>query len=198
MPPANSEWEARPPVLFNAWKHHAGFLRRRIEEVGRIGEIALADMARQVRVIGTALMDLYTGSLPPRQIGEGALTQLDQARRLDAISFRNWLSESGGYAVLTLPDDSRWVIRSGVEADRYVHVHPARRSPATCRVRANELKTAVLILTWVSFHGGDPFDAAIVNRLRGDYLELPPVGKELNDAEGLGAVINLLRPAVSG
>ncbi len=64
MTAAGSPWEAPPPVLFNAWKHHAGALRHRIAETARAGEAALEPLARQLVVIGNELMDLYTAGLP--------------------------------------------------------------------------------------------------------------------------------------
>ena len=49
---------------------------------------------------------------------------------------------------------------------RYVHVHPARYSPESRRVRANVLKTAVMALAVVKVHGGDPTDRALLRDLQ--------------------------------
>jgi hypothetical protein len=53
-----------PPVLFNSWKHHAGWVRGRIAAAVR-GEVGLIEFAAGVMVTGTKLMDFYTGSLTP-------------------------------------------------------------------------------------------------------------------------------------
>jgi hypothetical protein len=190
--PADSEWIAPPPVLFNAWKHHAGFLRRQIAGAVQRGGPGLEELARGLVVVGTDLMDLYVGALSPHAIGAAVLAQLRAECRLDLDAYRTWLAGQSGYAVLALPDGSRWVVRLGDEGDRYVHVHPGRGSPATRRVRANVHKTAVLALAWAGVHGGDPTERALVNQVRREYLGLSPVGKELWEAQGLGAVIALL------
>jgi len=85
-----------------------------------------------------------------------------------------------------------WVLRAGAEEGRYVHVHPGRWAPATRRVRANVLKTAVMVLAYFGVHGGDVGDVALVNRVRRQYLGLAPV-RDLAGDHGLGQVIELLR-----
>lgn len=185
-PPSGSYGDVPPPVLFNTWKHHAGALRR------RIAETALDDLRDQLIVIGTELMDLYTGTLSPAEISVRILHALDAEGRLPPDVYRAWIKSGGGYQVLTLEDTCRWVLRNGEEGGRYVHLHPARWAPRTRRVRANVLKTAVLVLAHAGAHGGDPLDVKRVNAVRRRYLGLAPV-KELIGDEGLGAVIDLLR-----
>jgi hypothetical protein len=192
-PQAESAFDVPPPVLFNPWKHHAGALRRRVAEAARAGPEGLAVLAPQLLVIGTELMDLYTGALSPAEIAAGVVAQLRADERLDPEVYRRWLDESRGYRVLTLSDDaSSWVLRFGEEGGRYVHVHPGRWTPHTRRVRANVLKTAVLALAQAAAIGADPLDVALINRVRREYLGLSPV-PALADEGGLGAVIEALR-----
>jgi hypothetical protein len=180
--------------LLNTWKHHAGALRHRIALTIRTGETALADLASQVAVIGTELMDLYIGPLAPAEIAGHVLALLRDADLLPLAAFREWLQGNGGYRLITLaPDQSSWVLRLGDEADRYVHVHPARWAPGTRRVRANVLKTALLVLAYAGIRGGDPQDVRLVNQVRRTYLGLSPMGKEIKGEQGLGAVIAVLR-----
>jgi hypothetical protein len=188
LPPA---WDVPPPVLFNAWKHHAGALRRRIAEAAAGGPAALADLPAQLLVMGTELMDLYTGPLTPRQIAAGVVARLRDEGRLEADAFRGWLEANHGYRVVSLAEDgSNWVLRYGPEGGRYVHVHPGRWAPGTRRVRANVLKTAVMVRAYAGVHGGDPCDVALVNRVRREFLGLSPV-RELG-AGGLRSVIEAL------
>ncbi len=188
-----SAFDVPPPVLFNAWKHHAGALRRRIAEAAGAGADGLAALAPQLLVIGTELMDLYTGDLSPADIGAGIVDQLRAEGRLDPDVYRRWVEENHGYRVLALPaDSSAWVLRFGEEGGRYVHVHPGRWTPHTRRVRANVLKTAVMALADAAARGADPLDVALINRVRREYLGLAPV-PALADEGGLGAVIDALR-----
>jgi hypothetical protein len=187
-------WEAPVPVLLNTWKHHAAALRREIAKTVQAGAPALDELASRLIVIGTELMDLYIGRLTPAEIGEKVLTVLRAEGRLPLHAYRAWLAASGDYGVLTFAEDgSRWVLRMGDETDRYIHVHPARWAPGTRRVRANVLKTAVMVLAHAGIHGGDPTDRARTNAIRAQYLSLAPVGRDISGAEGLGVVMKLLR-----
>jgi hypothetical protein len=187
--------ELPPPILFNAWKHHAGALRQRVEEAGRAGPVALPELAERLVVMGTELMDLYTGAFEPAEVAGKVIAALRAAGRLEPDAYRAWVRESGGYSVLELPEDgSRWVLRLGEEGERYVHVHPARWAPQTRRVRANVLKTAVMVLAYAAVHGGDPLDVRLVNAVRTKYLGLSKV-RALADDQGLSAVIDVLRNA---
>ncbi len=198
MPPTVGDHllgEIPPPVLFNTWKHHAGALRTRIEEAAGRGDEGLRDLSNRLVVMGTELMDLYTGNFTPEQIAAKTVALLEAMGRLEQPAYRAWVQESGGYAVVTLAEDgSRWVLRQGEEGARYVHIHPARWAPQTRRVRANVLKTAVLALAYAAVHGRDPLDVRLVNTVRAQYLGLSKV-RALADDQGLSAVIEVLRKA---
>jgi hypothetical protein len=192
-------WEAPPPILLNTWKHHAETLRLRIREAAAGGPPALDGLAKNLVVIGTVLMDLYLGDLSPLAIGESALALLRRDDRLSLDAYRTWIEAGGGYRTVTLPEDgSQWVLRLGDEADRYVHLHPARWAPQTCRVKANVLKTAAMVLACSAVHGGDPLDVALVNRVRRDHLDLAPLGRDLAGDQGIGQTIHLLRRTDGG
>ncbi len=192
---AASVWQVPEPVLFNPWKHHAGALRQRIAEAIQGGEPALVELANQLVVIGTELMDLYTGKLAPAEVAAMILANLQAEQRLQPEAYRDWIQANHGYQVVTLDaDQSRWVLRLGDEAGRHVHIHPGRWAPQTRRVRANVLKTAILVLAHVGVHGGEPLNVAQVNAIRRRYLQLAPM-KELAGDQGLGAVIDVLRAA---
>lgn len=182
------------PVLLNTHKHHAGFLRERVSRAVAEGTDGLRTLAGELVVVGSKLMDLYHGPFAPREIGERVVASLKKSGHTDAASFRAWVEAGGGFRVIEFPEDtSKWVLRYGDETDRFVHVHPARYSPFTIRVRANVLITAVMALAYTRLHGGDPLSRAIVNAVRRDYLGLAPVGRDPSGDEGIGAVIELLR-----
>jgi len=186
--------EVLPPVLFNTFKHHAGALRARIGDVVARGHAGLVEMGTRLAVLGTRLMDVYTGALSPRELSAWVLDELGRIGRLELERYRDWLQGAEEYALFTHPaDGSRWVLRLGDERGRYVHLHPGRWSPLTVRVRANVLKTAFLALCRAGIHGGDPRDRALINEVRRVYLGLSPIGDDPADGLGLGAVIELLR-----
>ncbi len=183
------------PVLLNFWKHHAGALRRQVEGLAAAGAPALTRLAGELVVIGTELMDLYVGALAPAEIAARVLEVLHADQRLPVDAYRAWLASGGGYQVLTFAEDaSRWVLRLGDEAGRYVHVHPARWAPQTLRVRANVLKTAVMVLGHVAVFGGDPLEVALINEVRKQYLGFSPIGRLTGD-QGLRGVIDAVRSA---
>src|SRR5262245_15779815 len=151
-------------------------------------------MGSRLAVLGTKLMDLYTGTLPPAEIGRLVLDRLAAEGRLAAGPYAAWLEGQGGYAVVELSaDGSRWVLRHSADPARYVHLHPGRWSPHTVRVRANVLKTAFLALVHAGLSGGDPMGRAVINAVRREFLGLPPVGADPEEEVGLGAVLALLR-----
>jgi hypothetical protein len=191
---AGTALEVLHPVLFNTFKHHAGALRARIADTVARGTPALLDVSSRLAVVGTRLMDLYTGALSPRELSAWALGELRGVGRLGLDAYRSWLLQGEQYTMLTHPADaSRWVLRLGEETGRYVHLHPGRWSPATIRVRANALKTAFLVLCKTGIDGGDPMGRAVINEVRRDLLGLSPVGGDPEGELGLGAVIELLR-----
>jgi hypothetical protein len=184
--------EVPPPVLFNTWKHHAGALRERIGEFASHGEDGLRALADRLVVLGTELMDLYTGAFTPVELADRIVALLRADARLERAAYRSWVQESGGYTVVPLAEDgSRWVLRAGEEGERYVHIHPARWAPQTRRVRANVLKTAVMALAYATAYGADPLDVRLVNTVRAKYLGLSKV-RALADDQGLSVVIDLL------
>lgn len=182
-----------PPVLFNAWKHHAGWVRGRIAAAAADGEAGLKQLTDEVVVTGTKLMDFYTGRLSPWELGERVHERLRADTKLDHAEYKPWVESHDGYVMLDLPDDgSRWVLRLGDEAGRYVHLHTARYSPHSLRVQGITLKTAILANA-LALARGLPFaDLPTLNEARELFLDLPPVAKMTDDG-GVGEVVRLLR-----
>ncbi len=184
--------EIPEPVLFNTWKHHAGWIRERIQEYASNGEDGLKALATQTVVLGNALMDLYYGRLTPLEVARDVLAVLHAQDLLDPSKYQAWVEEEGGYRVVGAPTDgSLWVLRMGAAENRYVHIHPGRYAPNTLRVRTNVIKTAILVNGYVLTFGGDPLDIGLVNTVRQTYLELSPMAK-LSTSEGLQPLIELL------
>ncbi len=179
------------PVLLNTWKHHAGWIRSRIGRAVAGGSAGLDALVHEMVVVGTRLMDVYTGEFTPAEIGAHVITHLQVADRLEFEPLSAWLQGQGEYSMIELPDGSKWTIRLGPADGRYLHLHPGRWVPHTIRVQANTLKSAVMAHAHALLIGGDPTDIAIVNEARQRYLSLLPV-RELTGNAGLGAVIAVL------
>lgn len=185
--------EVPAPIVFNLWKHHAGAIRRRIQDAAALGREGVAALPTAILVLGDGLMDLYLGPLTPAEIAERVMHEVRRQGVASASSFHDWVDAHEGYRVIELADDagSRWTLRASSDAERFIHLHPGRWSPRTCRVRTNVLKTAVMVAAHTTAFGGDPLNVDLVNAVRSRYLAFAPV-QRVSRAEGLGEVIALL------
>lgn len=179
------------PVLLNTWKHHAGWIRWRIGEAVRAGAVGVEALLREVVVVGTRLMDLYTGAIEPSTIGRYVVEHLQAEGRLEFDSLTKWLQTQSEYALIELPDGSKWTIRLGPADGRYLHLHPGRWVPYTIRVSANTLKSAIMAHALAKLTRGQVTELALVNEARQKYLGLLPM-RELSGDAGLGAIIAAL------
>ena len=180
-----------PTINFNCWKHHAGFIKKQIESVREINE--MAELKVYLLKIGDSLMDLYFGDHSPLQISEQILDYLHQNKIFLFEKYRNWLSKDGkGYQLIELKDKSIWTIRLGENIERYVHIHPGRYSPNTRRVRAHTLKTAIFALCFENLGEQKLCDTELINQIRRNYLNEPPL-KSVSKDSGLGKLLELFR-----
>ncbi|HEX4609051.1 MAG TPA: hypothetical protein VH092_12665 [Urbifossiella sp.] len=180
------------PALLNTWKHHAGWLRWRVGRAVAGGPAAVADLARELVVVGARLMDLYTGPLTPAALAREVLARLADAGLTTHDRLAAWLAGQGAYALFDLSDGSKWTVRLGPADGRFVHLHPGRWAPNTLRVQANTLKSAVMAHAVAGLTGRDAGDPEVVNEARQTHLGLLPV-RQLDADGGLGAVIAALR-----
>jgi hypothetical protein len=179
------------PALLNTWKHHAGWIRARIAAAVSAGSAGVAALPAEMAVVGTRLMDLYTGAFAPAEIAELVFADLRARGLFEFEPLAKWLAERGEYAMTELPDRSVWTIRLGPAEGRYLHLHPGRWVPHTMRVQANTLRSAVMAHAHARLTGRTASELAVVNEARQRYLNLLPV-RELTGDGGLGAVIAAL------
>lgn len=125
-------------ILFNQLKHHLPSILDFIASHSVESEVNLSKL-------GDSLMDLYTGSLSVDLIFKEALAFLREEGITSEEDYRAFLERHQGYATFQLSDTSKWVFLWGNEPERYVHIHPARYSPYTIRVKSATLKTAVML-----------------------------------------------------
>jgi hypothetical protein len=96
---------------------------------------------------------------------------------LDIESYQKFLESQGQikrhghYLNLTLSDGSIMTMRAVYEGKRknsasFIHIHPSRHSPHTFRIRANTLKTAIMVYFLACCRRVSPFDVALLNEAR--------------------------------
>lgn len=178
------------PVLFNCWKHHAGYIKSRIEEFKENSLINPEGIRNEILLIGGSLMDLYLGELSPIKIARSVIAYLDKQKLNDIKSYREWLGgERTDYRKIEIEDQSGWTLRLGEKKDRYIHIHPSRYSPHTIRVRSSSLKSAIL---FCSLPDDETENILMkINRIRKEYLNLPPL-KNIKSGSALFDLVKIL------
>jgi hypothetical protein len=179
------------PVLFHALKHHVLYIREFIRLQHMADE---ASLKAALRTIGRSQLDLYLGALSPLQIATETIDYLQEQGALEYDAYRGFISGAGAdYRVFTLSDGSDWVLRWGEVAGRHVHLHPARYSRETMRVKANTLKTAIASHLIFAQTGQSVTNLALINQARTQWLDLPPLKHFAADG-GLDKAIKLVTP----
>lgn len=177
------------PILFHPLKHHLQYIRFYIKTAGISSK---AEIIAALQTIGASQLDLYTGELDPQQIAIETIAYLEQHDLLSPKDYSTYLAaRAADYRVIRLSDNTDWVLRWGVQLNRYVHLHPARYARNTIRIKATSLKTAIATLIF-SYRTGSEVDLHLVNKARTEWLGLSQI-KYLPVNEGLGRVINLLK-----
>lgn len=165
--------ELPKPILFHPLKHHLQYIREFI----RLNTFAEeADLKAVLRTIGSSQLDFYTGDLAPQQIAQEVIAYLGEKEFLSAEAYRLYLSAAeSDYSTLRLSDGSEWILRWGIVAGRYVHLHPGRYARHTIRVKANTLKTAVAARIAARRSARSETDLHLINQVRAQWLGLSPV-----------------------
>lgn len=165
-------------ILFNALKHHRGFIQE---------QMAIADrdsLPGLLKKLGNSQMDIYHGELGM----EALLAEVVQLVPVDnEADYLRWLGDA--YQEVILSDSSRWVLLVGNVPGQYIHLHPGRYSPHSMRVKATILKTAITCL--VCYPEAVRPDLEMVNEIRRDLLALSPV-RDLEQCQHLWKVMDML------
>jgi hypothetical protein len=179
------------PLKFNCWKHHSDFIKKQIEHYGN-KNISAEELKKTLLVIGESQMDLYVGKLSPQEICDELLSRVKLAGVLAFKEYKKWLFETGNqYKLMKISDRSVWTLRLGSEEERYIHIHPARYSPDTLRVKALTLKTAIAVLIISYKNNARLVDTLQINAIRKSVLNAPPV-KKVSSNSAVLRVINIL------
>lgn len=176
------------PILFHPLKHHLLYIRQFISEHMHASK---ADITAALKTIGSSQLDLYTGSLTPDQIAGETLLSLHQKGLLTSKAFKEFLTEGQtDYQIISLSDKTDWILRWGTRHNRYVHLHPARYTQNTLRVKANSLKTAIAVHILASDRQ-EKLSLALLNKARKEYLGLSEI-TSLNLSRSISNLVLLL------
>ena len=175
------------PILFNLWKHHAGYVTSQLKQAKKMG---WEYFAQEVKAIGNNQMDVYLGRLSPAKIGKEILEILQEKQVYSPEAYQGWIMQTPhSYRLLTLEDQSVWTLLWSGATERYIHIHPARYSPHTLRVRGTVLKTVIMSCAYAAVENKQP-DLSLINQVRKEVLDLSPV-QHLHPEEGLGKMLEI-------
>jgi ribosomal protein S18 acetylase RimI-like enzyme len=184
-------------IQFNPWKHHKNYICKKIKYYSSQKDAGIKEIKKKLKQIGKSQLDLYAGELSLQQIIQNISGDLLKQNVTDKLSFISWLREFGkDYRNIMLKDDSGWTLRLSEKDEKFIHVHPARNSLNTVRVRAAALKTAVAAIFVSQTKSISPMDLNIINEARKKYLNESPV-KTIYKNSGLGKIILLLKDEIS-
>ena len=177
---------------FNPWKHHKNYICRQIINYSLQKDSEFKELKKNLLLIGKSQMDLYTGELTFPQIMQNISCELLKQKVIDKASYKNWLKElNADYRNIKLPDDSEWTLRLSDNYEKFIHIHPARYSLNTIRVRAATLQSAIAAVVLSRLKSESPYDINIINESRRKFLGESPV-KAIYKNSGLGRMISLL------
>ncbi len=138
-------------------------------------------------------MDLYLGKLTPIELTTFSEQFLRKKRAFEYESYKKWLYSNGKrYKLIALHDKSTWTLRMGNQKENYIHIHPARYSLHTIRIRALTLKTAICVMVYLNIYKISFPDLQLINNVRNEFLKAEPV-KSLSSTSGLGRLLNVFK-----
>lgn len=178
-------------IQLNALKHHIRAITCLIRDCSP------AELPRHLKVLGNSQMDLYLGALEKADISAEVLQALTALEIYTEQQYCEWLEQHHHYRSITLSDGSVWILRLGKEHDKYIHIHPGRYSPASIRVKAAVLKTAIAV--WVYLKNGliSEVNEHTLNRVRKEVLDLPPL-KSLAESRAILKMIGVVKANTKG
>jgi hypothetical protein len=185
-----TDYQIPEPILFNALKHHLGFIREFINlKIADESNTDLKILIKDLKHLGTSVMDVYAGTLSINNICRETGEFLEKKSILKREPFSLWTGVNvNNFRIITLSDGSQWTLKYHDNEKRFVHIFPARNSQHTFRVKANTLKSAVLYCIKI---GKDYITGDDINKVR-ILLGLSPI-KDTIDAEAITEMIEILR-----
>ncbi len=178
------------PLLFNPLKHYLPFIRGFVSSrTLTIYDPGLKVLTRELKHLGTSVMDIYNGKLLLEDTFKEILEFLEINDLKAKETYKKWAGTNfDDYRIIPLSDTSQWTLKYNNHETRYVHIFPARSSPHSFRIKANTLKSAIL---YIIIFGKDFVSDEDLNAARA-LAGLSPV-RETADAEAVTEMIEILR-----
>jgi hypothetical protein len=184
------DYDIPEPYKFNTLKHHLSFIKEFIslwQYEDKAPEIN--SLVKEFKHIGTSVMDIYTGSLTIAKIIDEVNFILKSKNLGNESAYSGWTGKTiNDFRIISLSDNSQWMLKYHNDRSRYVHLFPARTSPHTVRVKANTLKSAVMYNIII---GKDFISGKDLNHAR-NIQGLSPI-KDTIDVEAITEMIEILR-----
>jgi hypothetical protein len=185
----NTDYQIPEPFVFNPLKHHLGFIKEFINASIDNPNSDIQMLTKDLKHIGTSVMDIYTGTLPIRTICSESEEFLRKKDILSRKAFSVWTgTKFDCFRIISLSDNSQWTLKFRDNKERFVHIFPARNSQHTFRVKSNTLKSALIYNIII---GKDLVTGDDLNKVR-PLLGLSPV-KDAIDTEAILEMIEILR-----
>lgn len=167
------------PIMFNPLKHHFHFL---LGEIERWKKCTWPEVNEELLSVGSNLIDFYTGKLNVSQICKESLAFFREQEIDSRDKFLMWV-QGPNWKKIELSDQSEWLIKMGNQEERYLHIHPAKFSKHTIRIRATTLKTVLALLVHETpVNASQKINLEPVNSIRKNRLALSPI-KSLHSAD---------------
>ena len=132
------------------------------------------------------------------EICESIGFQLQKQNHFEDEQYNHWISSSKkSYKLVDIRDDSRWTLLIGKGDGRYIHIHPARYSAKTMRIRALPFKTATMLLATPQIELTSENLVESINYIRKLYFNEPPV-KDWRDTKNIQKIAAILRDSNNG
>lgn len=183
--------EIPEPFLLNGPKHHMAVLSQLVRRTIEAGSEGLQELVHATHVLGNGLMDMYHGALPLQRILREIRVALSEQGVWELNAYTPWIQEGGGFRTFVVSDGSKWILYGTNVEGRHIHVHPARYSPSTSRIRGNAIKTAVMVVAHARLESCSPLEIKTIDAVRTQWLKLSPIGR-LDPEGGLHKAISHL------
>jgi len=181
-----AHWHTEEPVTFNLMKHHRVFAEGL---KSHFSPEKLPELLKVLNLGNNLPCDYYFGVLNPDEIIGQVKDDLQERGVFLPKKYRKWLLNTPEkFRNVRLSDGSEWTLLLGKTLPKYIHVHPARYSPHTIRVRFLTLKTALL---FVLLYPHESPDYEMLNQIRTTHLHCSPL-KAGSDISHISQAIRLM------